>query len=93
MGAAEPRLVHFGARDDSDDLCRWTDAGPIPFEGLQSNLYLYRGKDFINAIDSNGRWAFLVRVAFRMFTKAQVGGGDVDPSILIPPGRKRRFTV
>jgi RHS repeat-associated protein len=47
-------LIRFGARDYDPHTSRWTAKDPIPFGGLDVNLYAYVRGDPINLIDSRG---------------------------------------
>jgi RHS repeat-associated protein len=47
-------LTHFGAREYTPELGRWTRKDPIRFNGRLANLYGYVGNDPVNWIDNNG---------------------------------------
>jgi RHS repeat-associated protein len=61
LGPTEMGLWHFGARDYSPEMRRWTARDPSGFEG-GLNLYEYAGSDPINHVDTNGEWFWLIGI-------------------------------
>ncbi len=55
-------LVRFGARDYDPRAGRWLSKDPTGFEG-GANFYAYAGNDPVNAVDPDGKVAFLVGLA------------------------------
>jgi RHS repeat-associated protein len=56
-------LTHFGAREYTPELGRWTMKDPIGFGGGLTNLYGYVGNDPMNSIDLNGLWTASIGVS------------------------------
>ena len=56
-------LWHFGARQYSPEMRRWTAPDPIGFEG-GLNLYQYTNGDPVNYIDPSGLWLVAIGLTF-----------------------------
>lgn len=75
-------LVRFGARDYDAKVGRWTSKDTIRFDGGDTNLYSYSGRDPINKSDPKGLYLLYVHFMATYIAEILHGRSDTTAKIV-----------